>query len=68
MTSRRAKDYGVVVLAATVDGQPRVRAELWYRPYSGWMVSCTRWVSSTGVARRDARRFLNVPEGASWLE
>jgi hypothetical protein len=66
MNKTRASNYVVVLHAATVDGQPRCRCELWYRPYTGWMVACTRWVASTGVAKRDARKWLSVPDGAIW--
>ena len=34
------------------------RAELWYRPFSGWMLAATRKVGTKAWARRDGKRLL----------
>lgn len=34
------------------------RAELWYRPFSGWMLACTMKRSTRSWARRDGLRLL----------
>jgi hypothetical protein len=34
------------------------RAELWVRPYSGWMMACTRTVSTKTWATRDGKRIF----------
>jgi hypothetical protein len=62
MSATRGSNY-VVVIHAVDDGY---RAELWFRPYIGWMVACTRLVARVGTAKRDARKWLFVPEGARW--
>ena len=35
------------------------RAELWVRPYVGWMVACTRWTTKSWAVR-DARRIFKT--------
>ena len=34
------------------------RAELWVRPYEGWMVAATRYVSTRSWATRDGARVF----------
>ena len=49
-------ENGLVWTVEIADG--RYRAELWHRPYRGWMVAATRWVSKQTWARRDGRRVF----------
>lgn len=57
-----ARDYRWVVMQCVL-GWPMWRAELWYKPFNGHMLACTRWVSTRAWARRDGRRvFADWPE------
>ena len=46
-----------LVIVADEPGGP-YRAEVWVRPWSGQMISCTRWVTCRGTAVRDGKRYL----------
>ncbi len=50
-----AKQKYVVLIEAD---NGRFRAELWWRPYCGWMLASTRWVSTKTWAVRDGKRVF----------
>lgn len=45
------------IQAEHVDGRLRYRAELWVKPFSGYLVACTRWCSTRQWAVRCAHVF-----------